>query len=88
MKILPFLVHFGSILSVVGNIENIINVEKIHTNYNETITELLGIKDKHIKIQFVFTYNDRANNINLLLHTDYLNYRIKLVGKRHPRVNS
>lgn len=56
MKILPFLVHFGSILSVVGNIENIINVEKIHTNYNETITELLG---KKINI----------SKYNLYLHT-------------------
>lgn len=36
--------------------------------------------------QFVFTYNDRTNNINLPLHTDYLNYRMKSVRKRHPEL--
>ena len=48
---------------------------------------MLGIKDKHIKIQFVFTYNDRTNNINKPLHTDYLNYRMKSVRKRHPELS-
>ena len=33
--------------------------------------------------QFVFTYNDRSNNINLPLHVDYLNYRMKSVRRRH-----
>lgn len=37
--------------------------------------------------QFVFTYNDRTNNINLPLHTDYLNYRMKSVRKRHPELS-
>ena len=36
--------------------------------------------------QFVFTYNDRTNNINLPLHTDYLNYRMKSVRRRHPEL--
>ncbi|CAD0118827.1 Integrase/recombinase, phage integrase family [Streptococcus thermophilus] len=33
--------------------------------------------------QFVFTYNDRSHNINLPLHVDYLNYRMKSVRRRH-----
>lgn len=36
--------------------------------------------------QFVFTYNDRTNNINLPLHIDYLNYRMKSVRRRHPEL--
>ena len=36
--------------------------------------------------QFVFTYNDRSNNINLPLHVDYLNYRMKSVRRRHPEL--
>ena len=34
----------------------------------------------------MFTYNDRTNNINLSLHTDYLNYRMKSVRRRHPEL--
>lgn len=36
--------------------------------------------------QFVFTYNDRNNNINLPLHIDYLNYRMNTVRRRHPEL--
>ena len=36
--------------------------------------------------QFVFTYNDRSHNINLPLHVDYLNYRMKSVRRRHPEL--
>ena len=46
--------------------------------------ELFGLRQT--QKQFVFTYNDRANNINLPLHTDYLNYRMKSVRKRHPEL--
>ena len=37
--------------------------------------------------QFVFTYNDRSNNINLPLHTGYLNYRMNSVRRRHPELS-
>lgn len=37
--------------------------------------------------QFVFTYNDRTNNINLPLYVDYLNYRVKSVRHRHPELS-
>lgn len=46
--------------------------------------KLFGLKQT--QKQFVFTYNDRTNNINLPLHTDYLNYRMKSVRKRHPKL--
>lgn len=41
---------------------------------------------KQTQKQFVFTYNNRTNNINLPLHTDYLNYRMKSVRQRHPEL--
>ena len=46
--------------------------------------KLFGIRQS--QKQFVFTYNDRTNNINRPLHTDYLNYRMKSVRKRHPEL--
>ncbi|NQO66094.1 tyrosine-type recombinase/integrase [Streptococcus suis] len=46
--------------------------------------KLFGLKQT--QKQFVFTYNNRTNNINLLLHTDYLNYRMKSVRRRHPEL--
>lgn len=33
--------------------------------------------------QLVFTYTDRKGNINQPLHTDYLNYRMKSIERRH-----
>ncbi|CCW39176.1 TPA: tyrosine-type recombinase/integrase [Streptococcus agalactiae] len=36
--------------------------------------------------QFVFTYNDRKNNINTVLHIDYLNYRMNSIRRRHPEL--
>lgn len=46
--------------------------------------KLLGLRQN--QKQFVFTYNDRSNNINLPLHVDYLNYRMKSVRRRHPEL--
>lgn len=34
--------------------------------------------------QFVFIYNDRKNNVNIVLHIDYLNYRMNSIRRRHP----
>ena len=36
--------------------------------------------------QFVFTYNDRSNNINKVVHIDYLNYRMNSIKRRHPEL--
>jgi len=46
--------------------------------------KLFGLRQN--QKQFVFTYNDRSNNINLPLHIDYLNYRMKSVRRRHPEL--
>ena len=47
--------------------------------------KLFGLKQT--QKQFVFTYYDRTNNITLPLHTDYLNYRMKSVRKKHPELS-
>ena len=52
--------------------------------HNKGELKLFG--SRRTQKQFVFTYNDRTNNINLLLHTDYLNYRMKSSRKRHPEL--
>ncbi|GKQ42229.1 hypothetical protein RD055328_01520 [Companilactobacillus sp. RD055328] len=36
--------------------------------------------------QFIFTYNDRHGNINISVHTDYLNYRMKSIEHRHSEL--
>ena len=46
--------------------------------------ELKQFGIKQTNNQFVFTYNDRQNNINVVLHIDYLNYRMNSIKRRHP----
>ena len=46
--------------------------------------KLFGIKQTNN--QFVFTYNDRSNNINKVVHIDYLNYRMNSIKRRHPEL--
>ncbi|WP_099975179.1 tyrosine-type recombinase/integrase [Lactobacillus terrae] len=36
--------------------------------------------------QLLFSYCDRKGNINQPLHTDYLNYRMKSIERRHPEL--
>lgn len=36
--------------------------------------------------QLMFSYCDRGGNINVPLHTDYLNYRLKSIERRHPEL--
>ena len=36
--------------------------------------------------QFVFTYNNRTNGINVPLHIDYLNHRMNSIRRRHPEL--
>ncbi|EGE54267.1 tyrosine-type recombinase/integrase [Streptococcus parauberis] len=48
--------------------------------------ELKQFGIKQTKKQFVFTYNDRQNNINVVLHIDYLNYRMNSIKRRHPEL--
>ena len=48
--------------------------------------ELKQFGIKQTNNQFVFTYNDRQNNINIVLHIDYLNYRMNSIKRRHPEL--
>ena len=82
---------FGNLKSTKGNKKIIFKaptelleiLEKWKIKQQEEL-KLFGLRQT--QKQFVFTYNDRTNNINLPLHTDYLNYRMKSVRKRHPEL--
>lgn len=83
--------RFGNVKSTKGNKRTIFKapvelleiLEKWKIQQQEEL-KLFGIRQN--QKQFVFTYNDRTNNINKPLHTDYLNYRMKSVRKRHPEL--
>ncbi|MDN3095141.1 site-specific integrase [Enterococcus faecalis] len=49
-------------------------------------TELAQLAVQQTEEQLVFTYADRKGNLNHPLHTDYLNYRMKSIEKRHPHL--
>ena len=84
--------RFGNVKSTKGNKKTIFKapselleiLEKWKIQQQEEL-KLFGIRQT--QKQFVFTYNDRTNNINKPLHTDYLNYRMKSVRKRHPKLS-
>mgnify|MGYP000990702310 FL=1 len=83
--------RFGNVKSTKGNKRTIFKapvelleiLKKWKIQQQEEL-KLFGIRQS--QKQFVFTYNDRINNINKPLHTDYLNYRMKSVRKRHPEL--
>ena len=83
--------RFGNVKSTKGNKKTIFKaptelleiLEKWKIRQQEEL-KLFGLRQT--QKQFVFTYNDRTNNINLPLHTNYLNYRMKSVRKKHPEL--
>lgn len=48
--------------------------------------ELAQFEIEQTPEQLVFTYVDRKGNINQPLHTDYLNYRMKTIERRHKNL--
>jgi Site-specific recombinase XerC len=48
--------------------------------------ELLQIGVKQGKDQFLFTYANRSGELNLPVHVDYLNYRLKSIRRRHEEL--
>ena len=83
--------RFGNIKSTKGNKKTLfkapIELMELLANWKVKQQEelkLFGLRQN--QKQFVFTYNDRSNNINLPLHIDYLNYRMKSVRRRHPEL--
>ena len=83
--------RFGNVKSTKGNKKTLF---KAPTELMELLANWKVRQQEELKLfglrqtqkQFVFTYNDRTNNINLPLRTDYLNYRMKSVRKRHPEL--
>ena len=83
--------RFGNVKSTKGNKRTIFKapIELLEILKKWKIQQQEELKPfglRQTQKQFVFTYNDRTNNINLPLHTDYLNYRMKSVRKRHPEL--
>ena len=83
--------RFGNVKSTKGNKKTLFKAPtelmKLLANWKVKQQEelkLFGLRQT--QKQFVFTYNDRTNNINLPLHIDYLNYRMKSVRRRHPEL--
>ena len=83
--------RFGNVKSTKGNKKTLF---KAPTELMELLANWRVKQQEELKLfglrqtqkQFVFTYNDRTNNINLPLHIDYLNYRMKSVKRRHPEL--
>ena len=83
--------RFGNVKSTKGNKKTLF---KAPTELMEFLANWKVKQQEELKLfglrqtqkQFVFTYNDRTNNINLPLHIDYLNYRMKSVRRRHPEL--
>ncbi|MEQ7219001.1 tyrosine-type recombinase/integrase [Vagococcus fluvialis] len=48
--------------------------------------ELAQLEIEQTPEQLIFTYTDRKGNINQPLHTDYLNYRMKSIERRHKHL--
>ena len=53
---------------------------------NQQQSELAQFDIDQTEEQLVFTFNDRKGNINQPLHTDYLNYRMKSIERRHKHL--
>lgn len=83
--------RFGNVKSTKGNKKTLF---KATTELMELLAYWKVKQQEELKLfglrqtqkQFLFTYNNRTNNINFLLHTDYLNYRMKSVRRRHPEL--
>ncbi|MCO6018790.1 tyrosine-type recombinase/integrase [Carnobacterium divergens] len=63
------------------------NLKAILSAWNEQQKrELKQLGNSQDPNQFLFTFCDSQGNINKRVHTDYLNYRMKVVEKRHPEL--
>ena len=83
--------RFGNVKSTKGGKKTLFNAPielmELLSKWKEIQKEelkLFGIKQTNN--QFVFTYNDRSNNINKVVHIDYLNYRMNSIKRRHPEL--
>ena len=82
---------FGNVKSTKGNKKTLFKAPKelmnILTDWKleqKKQLKLFGIRQN--EKQFVFTYNNRTNGINVPLHIDYLNNRMNSIRRRHPEL--
>ena len=82
---------FGNLKSTKGNKKTLFKAPKelmnILTDWKieqKKQLKLFGIRQN--EKQFVFTYNNRTNGINVPLHIDYLNHRMNSIRRRHPEL--
>ena len=82
---------FGNVKSTKGNKKTLFKAPKelmnILTDWKieqKKQLKLFGIRQN--EKQFVFTYNNRTNGINVPLHIDYLNHRMNSIRRRHPEL--
>lgn len=82
---------FGNLKSTKGNKKTLFKAPKelmnILTDWKieqKKQLKLFGIRQN--EKQFVFTYNNRKNGINVPLHIDYLNHRMNTIRRRHPEL--
>ena len=82
---------FGDIKNTKGNksteLTLPVQLKQMLTDWKESQKiELAQVKIKQNRDQFLFTFIDRQGNINQRVHTDYLNYRMKSIKRRHPNL--
>ncbi|MBO0421369.1 tyrosine-type recombinase/integrase [Enterococcus plantarum] len=82
---------FGNVKSTKGNKSTDLNLPAVLKQLllewkNVQKKELSQLKIKQTRDQFLFTYCDRKGNINKCVHTDFLNYRMKSIKRRHPNL--
>lgn len=82
---------FGNEKSTKGNKNTIFHIptELKHLLQKWKIQQQVDLMQFNIEQtdeQLLFTYIDNQGNINQALHTDYLNYRMKSIERRHPHL--
>lgn len=82
---------FGNIKNTKGNKSTDLNLPHLLKNLllewkKSQKEELEQLTIKQTRDQFLFTYCDRKGNLNQRVHTDFLNYRMKSVKRRHPNL--
>ena len=82
---------FGDIKNTKGNksteLTLPVQLKQMLTDWKESQKiELAQVKIKQNRDQFLFTFIDRQGNINQRVHTDYINYRMKSIKRRHANL--
>lgn len=83
--------RFGNVKSTKSNKATLIALpsflKELLTEWKQVQKDgLAKLSIKQTREQFLFTYCDTQGNLNRRLHTDYLNYRMKSIKRRHPNL--